>query len=269
MSILDNNKQLTATVAEIAEVAGYLWNKGWAERNGGNISVNITSILTTGEMSLPALQTTLLPHVLASLEGQFFFVTGTGKRMRDLARSPMENAAIIRVLPHGVAYDIIADNVVTPTSELFSHLAIHDHFNAVKDRRKLVVLHTHPTELVALTHHRRLLRQGELTRLLWSMIPETRVVVPRGIGIVPYELPGSVALAEATIDALEHHDVVAWEKHGALVVDENIFDAFDIIDTLVKSAAIYLNANALGREPEGLSDEQLEALCSAFNLPRD
>ena len=24
------------------QVAGYLWQKGWAERNGGNITINIT-----------------------------------------------------------------------------------------------------------------------------------------------------------------------------------------------------------------------------------
>ena len=26
----------------VAEVAGYLWQKGWAERNGGNLTLNIT-----------------------------------------------------------------------------------------------------------------------------------------------------------------------------------------------------------------------------------
>ena len=30
---------------KIAEVAGYLWTNGWAERNGGNITVNITDLV--------------------------------------------------------------------------------------------------------------------------------------------------------------------------------------------------------------------------------
>lgn len=42
MSILDNRPALAREVAQIAEAAGYLWQKGWAERNGGNITVNIT-----------------------------------------------------------------------------------------------------------------------------------------------------------------------------------------------------------------------------------
>ena len=43
MIILRNNERLMAEIDRIAEVAGYLWTKGWAERNGGNISVNLTT----------------------------------------------------------------------------------------------------------------------------------------------------------------------------------------------------------------------------------
>ena len=42
-SILENRPELAQRVAEVAEVAGYLWQKGWAERNGGNITVNVTA----------------------------------------------------------------------------------------------------------------------------------------------------------------------------------------------------------------------------------
>lgn len=44
-----------AEIDRIAEVAGYLWTKGWAERNGGNISVNLTTLLSEEEKALPAL----------------------------------------------------------------------------------------------------------------------------------------------------------------------------------------------------------------------
>ena len=33
------NDRLTYEIQKVAEVAGYLWQKGWAERNGGNISL--------------------------------------------------------------------------------------------------------------------------------------------------------------------------------------------------------------------------------------
>ena len=34
-SILENRPALAKEVNKVAEVAGYLWQKGWAERNGG------------------------------------------------------------------------------------------------------------------------------------------------------------------------------------------------------------------------------------------
>lgn len=44
------------------------------------------------------------------------------------------------------------------------------------------------------------------------MIPETKAFCPRGLGIIPYALPSSVALAEATIKELNDYDVVMWEN---------------------------------------------------------
>ena len=72
-----------AEIGRIAEVAGYLWTKGWAERNGGNISVNLTGLLTDEEMALPALApATESQAAMTALGGIVFYVTATGKRMR-------------------------------------------------------------------------------------------------------------------------------------------------------------------------------------------
>ena len=51
-SILENRPALAREVNKVAEVAGYLWQKGWAERNGGNITVNITAVSYT-HLTLP------------------------------------------------------------------------------------------------------------------------------------------------------------------------------------------------------------------------
>ena len=58
-------------------------------------------------------------------------------------------------------------------------------------------LHTHPIDLIAMTHNPAFLEKDVLTNLLWSMIPETRAFCPKGLGIVPYKMPSSVELAEA------------------------------------------------------------------------
>ena len=261
------NKQLREAMDEIARVAGYLWQQGWAERNGGNISYNITGWddARLGRLK-PLTPQVRLPQAVGHLKGGFFIVTGTGCRMRHVAERVMDNAAIIRISADGTGYCIVAEQVVMPTSELPSHLMIHDYLKA-QGRDVRVVMHTHPTELVAMTHNPKLLGKDVLSKLLWSMIPETRAFCPKGVGIVPYTLPGSVELARRSIEQLEKHDVVLWEKHGALAVGENLTEAFDMVDTLSKSAKIYVAACSMGFKPEGMSDAQMDELARAFDLP--
>lgn len=268
MSILDNRPQLAAEVNKVAEVAGYLWQKGWAERNGGNITVNVTKFVDDEIKTLPAISEVkqigiTLPH----LKGGYFYCKGTGKRMRDLARWPMDNGSIIRILDDCASYVIIADNPVQPTSELPSHLAVHNRMLEVGSPYNATV-HTHPIELVAMSHTKKFLEKDVLTRLLWSMIPETKAFCPLGLGVVPYELPGSEALANATMKELEDYDVVLWEKHGVFAKSLDVMDAFDQIDVLVKSADIYVKAKCMGFEPDGMSDEQMKEMTVAFNLPK-
>lgn len=268
-SILDNRPALKAAVDQVAEVAGYLWQKGWAERNGGNITINITEYVDEAMKALPAIDAPrsigkTLPH----LKGCWFYCKGTGKRMRDLAREPMANGSIIRILEDCARYEIVADAVVAPTSELPSHLAVHDYLLA-KGSPYRASLHTHPIELVALTHCKKWMEKDVATRMLWSMIPETKAFCPRGLGMVPYLLPSSVELADATLKTLdEGYDVVMWEKHGVFAVDTDIMSAFDQVDVLNKSALIYIAARNMGFEPEGMSDAQMKEMSVAFNLPK-
>lgn len=267
-SILQGNASLQHEIEKVAEVAGYLWQNGWAERNGGNITVNITQWADDAMQRQPPISDIKpIGTTLPSLRGCYFFCKGTGKRMRDLARWPMENGSIIRILDDCASYVIIADHPVQPTSELPSHLAVHNRLIEQRSPYKATI-HTHPIEIVAMSHNREFLGKDVLTRLLWSMIPETKAFCPLGLGIVPYALPGSNALAEATLNELESYDVVLWEKHGVFAKGLDVLDAFDQIDVLSKSAKIYLDCRAMGFEPEGMSSAQMQEMTRAFNLPR-
>lgn len=269
MSVLDNNTALAHEVGQVAEVAGYLWQKGWAERNGGNITVNITDVVDDELRNKPAISAPrpigmTLPH----LKGKYFYCKGTNRRMRDLARWPMDNGSIIRILDDCASYEIVADNDVAPTSELPSHLAVHNYLIGKGSTYKASV-HTHPIELVAMSHNPEFLKKDVLTNILWSMIPETKAFCPRGLGIVPYMMPSSTELAEETIRSIDdNYDVVMWEKHGVFAVGEDVMEAFDMIDTLTKSAIIYMDARAMGFVPDGMSQEQMQALSKTFNLPK-
>lgn len=267
-SITDNHTELAKCIGEVAEVAGYLWQKGWAERNGGNITVDITDLADDEIKALkPISEPIPIGRTLPNLKGGYFFCKGTNKRMRDLARRPMENGSVIRILGDCASYEIIADNPVKPTSELASHLSIYNYMIGKGSAYK-AVMHTHPIDLIAMTHNPEFLAKDKLTNLLWSMIPETRAFCPRGLGIVPYKMPSSFELADATIALLDEYDVVMWEKHGVVSVSGDIMEAFDMVDTLSKSAQIYLTAKAMGFEPTGTTAEQMEELKVAFNLPK-
>lgn len=268
-TILENRPALTAEVENVAEVAGYLWQKGWAERNGGNITVNITEHVDNAMKSLQAICGPVeIGLTLPNLKGCWFFCKGTNKRMRDLARRPMDNASIIRITDDCAHYEIVADNPVKPTSELPSHLAVHNYLIGKGSHYK-ASLHTHPIELVAMSHNPEFLKKDVLTNLLWSMIPETKAFCPRGLGIVPYMLPSSNELAEETIKVIDdNYDVVMWEKHGVFAVGDNIMEAFDMVDTLTKSAIIYMDARAMGFIPDGMSPEQMQEISTVFNLPK-
>ncbi len=267
-SILDNRPALASEVGQVAEVAGYLWEKGWAERNGGNITINITEHVDDAIRAMkPISEVYPIGATLPHLKGCYFFCKGTNKRMRDLARRPMENGSVIRILDDCASYEIIADNPVKPTSELPSHLAVHNYLIGKGSTYK-ASLHTHPIELVAMSHRKKYLEKDVATRLLWSMIPETKAFCPRGLGIIPYRLPGSNELAESTIRELGDYDVTLWEKHGVFAVEKDIMQAFDQVDVLNKSALIYIAARNMGFEPDGMTDEQMKEMSIAFNLPK-
>ena len=269
MSIINTNQALQSAIMDVAEVAGYIWQKGWGERNGGNITINITEYATPEWATMPALLGRRIPlnMQLPMIKGAYFYCKGTQKRMRDLSRAPMDNGSIIRILDDCASYVIIADNPVKPTSELPSHLSVHNKLLGEGSPCRASV-HTHPIELVAMSHNPKFLEKDVATNLLWSMIPETKAFCPRGLGVAKYMLPGSKELAEATMSELEDYDVVMWEKHGVFAVDVDAMAAFDQIDVLNKSALIYIAAKNMGFEPDGMSQEQLKEMSVAFNLPK-
>ena len=261
--LFKHNKPLNSIILETAEVAGYLWQRGWAERNAGNISINISEIVDieiTDYSPLPFLD---LPFSYPKLADCSFLVTGTGKRMRDLAHEPMKNAFILRVNQEANGYWILSQKAGSgsflPTSELPTHLGIHQ-LIAERESSEKVVMHAHTTELIALTHAEEFCNQDSLNNLLWGMHPETIVFVPKGVGFVPYMRPGSVEIAVETIKALQNHDVALWEKHGVFAIGKCVGKTFDVIDILAKSARIYFMCQSANILPKGLTNIQLSDL---------
>ncbi|MFA0088189.1 rhamnulose-1-phosphate aldolase [Vibrio sp. 10N.261.51.F12] len=262
------NDAVMCEIEKVSEVSQYLWQREWAERNGGNISVDVTDLfdkipqVNVQEKTLP-LQ---LPIESAN---RIYYVKGTGQRIREL-RNPEYAGCVLKINSEANGYQIIwggkASNDFAPTSEFISHIKILVAKNKAGSDHKSVV-HTHPLELIALSHHTDISKSSELfTHTCWKMLPEVRAFVPRGIGMIPYCLPSSEELADGTTASLLVNDVAIWEKHGAMSSGVDVLQAFDFIDVANKGAKLYLMCLSAGYEPEGVTKENMEILKQEFNL---
>ena len=250
--ILKYNGPLQMQINDIARVAEYMWQKGWAERNAGNITVNVTEFIGDENKNLPAITKIPLYHTIPELGGQYYYVTSAGSRMRDVARNPMDQGIITRVAADGKSIDVLADKDLPPTIELPSHLLMHQVFaqEAIQQgvpvsAGRRVVFHTHPNELIALSHIGELKSTRAITEALYEMHAEVKMCVPNGLAWVPYEMPGSMELAKASIKDLKSFRIMLWERHGVLGTGTNILEVFDAVDTLNTAAKIYLFVHSL------------------------
>ncbi len=250
-------------VADVSEVAALLWERGWAERNAGNISVDVTDCAPPHGKGAAQLPPTPLKLRCPEIAGRSFLVSRSGARMRDLAKNAATSMALLRVSDDGRSYRALLNGdggrAIHPTSEFAIHLRVHQSLRTRKAAQTAVV-HTHPTELIALTQAEAYWEEAAVNDVLWGMHPEVKVFIPEGAGLVPYLRPTSEELAEATAAALAGHRIVVWAKHGALAVGQSVAEAFDLIDTLNKAARIFLLCRSAGLDPTGLTAAQLDEL---------
>lgn len=264
--MITENPRLREAIEDISRVAGYLWERGWAERNAGNISADVTELVEQAQTGLDERPWRKLEIPYGELAGRCLLVKASGSRFRDLNRNPEECLLLVRISDNLTGYHILHGTDLDekrPTSEFPSHLRIHGFI-----RRGLmpqrVVLHTHPTHLIALTHVEGFDSEERLNDILWAMHPEVKISLPEGVGFAPYRLPGSEALAEASHDAFREHRVIAWEMHGCTSIGRDASEAFDLIDTVNKAAEIFFICRGAGYEPKGLSEEQLRELVESW-----
>jgi len=259
---------LAGVARELNEVGSYLWMRGWAERNAGNLSADVTDLVSSEKPNPsrhPKLPATIPEPELA---GRSFLITTTGARLREIGDHNSRTLLLLRIEEELDGYRVLWGEAAKnhPTSELPVHLEVHGFLRKSSSRHRAVV-HTHPTHLIALTHIESIAREERLNQLLWAMHPEVKVVLADGVGFARYRCPGSQELATATVQALSDHRLCLWEKHGCVALGRDVLEAFDLIDTANKAAEIYLLCRATGQEPQGLSADQLDELERTFGGP--
>ena len=150
------------------KVAGIMYDKGWDERNGGNISLMLDEAAVAPYLDLEK-PGRMLPMAFDAsfLAGRLFLVTGTGKYFMNVPDDPENNLGIIRVAADGHGVEVLwgyADGGA-PTSELPAHFMSHiERLKQNPDNR--VVMHTHATNLLAMTFVEEL-SDRHFTRIWW------------------------------------------------------------------------------------------------------
>jgi rhamnulose-1-phosphate aldolase len=240
-----------------------------SEGAAGNISVYLGWQIDP-RRKFPLEQQISLPQAVPELVGKSFVVTGSGRRLRDIIRDPGANLGIVQVEPGGqtgILYTSPRCLFERLTSEFNSHLAVHYDQVQRSGTNFHAVIHAQPPYLTYLSHIPRYRDAGYLNQHLLRWQPELIVQLPEGVGFVPFLVPGSAALMDATLAALRIYRVILWAKHGVMArSDLSVTRASDRIEYAEAAARYeYLNL-ANGELGEGLTPEEVRAICQAFGV---
>jgi rhamnulose-1-phosphate aldolase len=201
-------------------------------------------------------------------------ITGTGRRLREAATRPNEVLCAV-VIDTGGSHWLHRHPThgVMPTSEIDSHAGIHASlYDATEgdSTEARAVIHAQPPHLTYLSHIPAYRDTHRLNRQLYRWQPETLVMLPEGIQMLPFETPGTPAQGTGTAGAMRRYRLVVWAKHGVVAQSaRGPRAAADLID-YAEAAARYevLDLHA-GRQADGLTLQELRAIASRFHIHTD
>jgi rhamnulose-1-phosphate aldolase len=267
---------MSAPFPELDEYLAWMGEAGWriseieaSEGAAGNISVCLGWPVEL-RRKFPNVETLELPLAVPELAGMTLVITGSGRRLRDVIQEPTANLGCLVVDPDGKTGQLYTSPkrlFANLTSELNSHLAVHRDQVVHTGTNFDAVIHAQPRHLTFLSHIPRYRDEKYLNQHLLRWEPETLINLPEGVGFVPFNVPGSQALMAATLEKLHQHRVVIWSKHGVVArSDTSVKRASDRVEYAETAASYeYLNLT-VGEQGEGLSLDEIHAICKAFNV---
>lgn len=120
-----------------------------------------------------------------------------------------------------------------PSTELAMHLAAYEARPDVN-----AVVHAHPLTAIAFT--------VAGVPPPDDLLPEA-VLVLGAIGVAPFATPGTAEVPRSLAPLWKNHQVVLLERHGALALGRDLFQAHDRLETLERVCEVAFRARALGR----------------------
>ena len=165
-------------------------------------------------------------------DGEIYLVSRSGSRFRDLAEDPANGLMLIQVSVNEVYYP---SNAI-PTSEWNCHRMIHERDLSASFP---CILHTHPTEVIALSHTALYRDENALNEHLAQLLPEMPLYLPNGIVAGSYAKPGSNELAELSCQKFGDKQALIWEGHGLICRGKSIDEALDYVEIVNKAAKLH------------------------------
>ena len=265
-------------IHELCHVTYDMWNKGWDEYNGGNVSYRLTKdeaeslgtdlIGTSYAYYSEDRKEVEVLDVPEHVQGEFILITASGSQFRTLCLQPEVDTGIIQLTPKG--YKVVAGFVTgkRPTREIFMHVLAHAARLKV-DPEHRVVIHNHATNIAVYSLLDEVTSES-LTLDLWSVLTESIVVFHDGIAVLPWEVPGTQLIGVDTARELATHRLVVWAKHGVLSTGKDYQDCFGLIETADKAAHIALELKRVSgksvSENNVLSKADLRKICDVLGV---
>ena len=253
-------------VVEMCKTTANMYRLGWDERNGGNISYLLDESEVAEYLDLSNVKRVLpLGFDAKSLAGKIFIVTGSGKYFKNVSDSPETHLGIVRISADGQNAELLwgYEDGGKCTSEFPAHLMSHMARLAV-DPENRVVMHTHPTNTLAMNYVHEL-DDKKFSHTLWEMCTECIVIFPEGVGVLPWMLCGTNAIGEATAAKMKDFRIVIWGMHGIYGAGKTMDETFGLIETVEKAAQIYMLTAHLPRI-NTIKDEEMVELAEFFGV---
>ena len=251
---------------EMVRTITNMYQHGWDERNGGNISWLLDEAEVAQYLDVNAVIRDIPTGFEApALDGKYFLVTGTGKYFKNVQYAPEVNLGLVRLADSGKNAQLLwgFTDGGRFTSEFPAHMMSHAARLAV-DPENRVVMHCHPANLLAMTYVHDLDSRA-FTRTLWQMCTECIVVFPDGVNVLPWMLCGTTEIGEATAEQMQTARLVVWAQHGIYGAGKDLDETFGLIETAEKAAEIYLKIAHLPRL-NTITDAQLRQLEQRYGV---
>ena len=252
-------------VREMEKTTANMYRLGWDERNGGNVSYLLDEKEVAEYLDLNHVIRTIPTGFDAKpLIGKIFIVTGTGKYFKNVESDPETNLGIVRIGKDGTTAELLwgYKDGGRFTSEFPAHMMSHMARLAV-DPQHRIVMHTHPTYTIAMNAVCPL-DEKDFTKRLWKSNTEAVVVFPDGVGVLPCMICGPNEIGEATAAKMKDFRLGVWTNHGIYGTGKTMDEAFGLIETVEKTAQIYMLT--LGHVVNEIPDEVIKGLAKLWNL---